>query len=61
MNRPTVSILLQNQRAWPLRIVGVILDNNGGPQPIDDIMDAYGVRGELVVAVERDTYFTPCH
>jgi len=61
MNRPTVSILLQNQRAWPLRIVGVILDNNGGPQPIDDIMDAYGVRGERVVAVERDPHVTPCH
>lgn len=52
MNRLTGSILLQNQDAWPLWVVGVILDHNGSFQPVNDIAHVDTVRGELLVAVE---------
>jgi hypothetical protein len=52
MNGLTVSILFENQHAWPLRIVRVILNNNGRPQPIDDVTHAYRVSGKLLVAVK---------
>jgi hypothetical protein len=52
MNRLIGSILLQNQDAWPLRIVGVILDHNGHFQSVNDIAHVDTVRGELLVPME---------
>lgn len=61
MNRATLSIYLQNKHAWPLRIVGVILDNHRYSQTTDRIAHADRVRGKLIIAVKRHAYFTPCH
>jgi hypothetical protein len=52
MNRLIGSILLQNQDAWPLRVVGVVLHHHGRVQSVDDVVHAYAVCGEFLIAVE---------
>lgn len=59
MNGPATSILLQNEHAWPLRIIGVIPDKDGCRQPIDSVAHAYRVRSKLLVAVQRDARTLP--
>lgn len=54
----SVLVSLQNKHAWPLRIVWIILYQNGGPQAINSITHAYPVRGEFIVSMHRYVHFT---
>ena len=47
MNRLISAILLENQDARPLWVVGVILDHNGRVQTVDDIAHQDPVCGKL--------------
>jgi hypothetical protein len=57
VNRLAIAIPLQNEHAWPLWVFRVVLNHNGGCQPIDGITHADRVRGKLLVAVKRDADF----
>ena len=52
VNRLASSIVLEDEHAWPFRIVGVILDNSGGPQSGHDVVHLYAVGDQLFIAVQ---------
>jgi len=52
MKRLIGVIPLQNQDAWPFGVVGVVLDQHGGRQPVDDVAHSYIVSGEFLVTVQ---------
>jgi len=57
VNRLLGAIVFENQDAWPLLVRWIVLDADGCCQSGDDVSHVYTVRGEFLVAVERDTHF----
>ena len=54
-------IVLQNEDAWPFRIVRIIFHSYGLVQAVDDVMHKQVVGGEFFVAVERYTDLAARH
>ena len=51
MNRLPVSIVFQNENTRPLRVVGIVFDNDRLGQTVDDVTNEDTVCGEFVITV----------
>ena len=61
VNRLCGTIVLQNQDAWSLRVIRIILDDNGRRQAIDDVVHKNVVSGEFFIAMQEDLYLAARH
>ena len=60
MDRCTEGIGLKDQNGRPLRIGGVVLDDEGFAQTSDHVSGQQAIGGEFIIAVGRDSYLTSC-
>ncbi|OFW00283.1 MAG: hypothetical protein A3I61_09005 [Acidobacteria bacterium RIFCSPLOWO2_02_FULL_68_18] len=60
MNRLTVSIVFQNQNAWPFRIVRIVFDYGSARQTVDHVTNQHTVRREFFIAVIGYTNLAAC-
>jgi len=60
MNRLIPAIPLEDQDAWPLVVIRIVLHDLGPLQPVDHIARLNAVDGQFFVAMHRDSDFPTC-
>lgn len=61
MYRFAHGVLLKYQHAGAFRILGIVLDEHGSGQSIDDLANKDLVGGEFLVPVNRNPHLAACH
>jgi hypothetical protein len=61
VNRLCGTIVLRNQDAWSLRVIRIVLDDNGRRQGSDDVVHKNVVSCEFFIAMQGDPYLAARH